>query len=407
MNPLVVTNCAAATMTACDAQTAAPYGLVENAAIAMSQGEINWAGPAAALPPPFAGWPREDLGARLVTPALIDCHTHLVYGGTRAREFEMRLSGASYAEISTAGGGIQSTVAATRAASDDTLIDQALARLDEMIAKGVGVVEIKSGYGLTIDDEIRLLRIARHLETLRPAKIKTTWLAAHAVPAGYGGGSDDYIDRVAIEGLKRAAAEGLVDAVDAFCETIAFTPQQVARVFECAQSLGLPVKLHAEQLSDQKGAVMATSYQALSCDHLEYLAPEDVDALARSQTVAVLLPGAFYTLGETKRPPIDALRAAGVRMAVATDCNPGSSPLTSLPLAMNMASTVFGLTPEEVLAGATRNAAAALALESDFGTLEAGKRAELVVWEAAHPSELAYRIGGPKVSGRITTMDAI
>lgn len=401
MTATVYDNCLLATM----ADGRRPYGLVSDAAFVAEAGRIAWLGASRDLPDAYAAAPTEDLGGRLVTPALIDCHTHLVHAGNRAAEFEMRLKGSSYQEIAGGGGGIAATVAATRAASDEELVEQSLVRLDRLIAEGVAVIEIKSGYGLTIADEIRMLRIARRLGDLRPVRIETTWLAAHTLPPEFPAEPDRYIDEVAIAGLERAAAEGLVDAVDGFCETIAFTPAQIERLFAKARALGLPVKLHAEQLSDQKGAVLAASYGALSADHLEYLAPEDARRLADADTVAVLLPGAFYTLGEAKPPPVAALRDAGVAMAVATDCNPGTSPLSSLLLAMNMGCTLFGLTPEEALAGTTRNAAAALGLDPEYGRIEAGARADLAVWEVRHPAELSYWMGGSPLDRRICSME--
>ncbi|KCZ88845.1 imidazolonepropionase [Hyphomonas johnsonii] len=378
------------------------YGLVSDAAFAVRNGRIIWAGELAHRPPETRHATAERLGGRLVTPALIDCHTHLVFGGNRAREFEQRLRGASYEEIARSGGGIVSTVTATRTATFDALVEQSLRRLDALLREGVAVVEIKSGYGLTIEDEMRMLRVARHLETLRPVKIMTTWLAAHAIPVEYAGRPDAYIDEIAVPGLGQAAAEGLVDAVDGFCENIAFTPAQIERVFKAASSLGLPVKLHAEQLSDQKGALLAARYSALSADHLEYLADTDVEAFAAAGTVAVLLPGAFYTLKETRLPPIDALRHHGVDIAIATDCNPGSSPISSILTAMNMACTEFTLTPEEALAGATRCAARALGLAGEYGEIAVGARAELAVWDAGHPSELSYWMGGSPLYKRLS-----
>jgi imidazolonepropionase len=380
----------------------ADYGLIPDAAFAIRGGRIAWTGKAEHRPAEFQGAPTESLDGRLVTPALIDCHTHLVFGGNRAREFEQRLHGASYEEIARSGGGIASTVAATRTASFDQLVEQSLRRLDSLISEGVAVVEIKSGYGLTIDDEIRMLRVARHLETLRPIKIRTTWLAAHAVPANYSGRPDAYIDEVAIPGLVQAAAKDLVDAVDGFCETIAFTPGQIERVFQAAQSLGLPVKLHAEQLSDQKGALLAARYSALSADHLEYLADADVEAFAAAGTVAVLLPGAFYTLKETRLPPVASLRDHGVAVAIATDCNPGTSPISSILTAMNMACAEFALTPEDALAGTTRCAAKALGLSGEYGEITIGAHAELAVWDVEHPSELSYWIGGSPLHKRLS-----
>jgi len=401
MSGRVFANCTLATMVAGDG----PYGLVGNAALAVNNGLIAWIGPASYLPQEYSDWQRHDLGGALVTPALIDCHTHLVFGGDRSHEFALRLGGASYEEIARSGGGIMSTVEATRAASDAQLLGSALHRVDDLMADGVAVIEVKSGYGLTIEHEMRMLRIAREIERRRPVRVRTTWLAAHALPPEYAGEADRYIDEVAIPGLERARAQGLVDAVDGFCEGIGFTPAQIRRLFECAAALGVPVKLHAEQLSDLKGAVLAAEFDALSADHLEYLAEEDVPRLAEAGTAAVLLPGAFYALRETRLPPIAALRANGVSMAVASDCNPGSSPLSSLRLAMNMACTLFRLTPEEALAGTTRNAAAALGLDEDCGTIAVGKRADLAVWDAPHPDFLSYWIGGDLLRGRIQAGD--
>jgi imidazolonepropionase len=371
----------------------APYGLVPLGAVCIEDGRIAWVGPTDEIPAAWMGAETEDFGGRLMTPALIDCHTHLVFGGNRAREFEMRLEGATYEEIARAGGGIVSTVAATRALSEDDLVAAALPRLDRLIAEGVGTVEIKSGYGLTVDDELKMLHAARRLGELRPVRVKTSYLGAHAVPPEYRGRPDAYLDDVVLPALDAAHAEGLVDAVDGFCEGIAFSPAQIARVFDRAAALGLPVKLHAEQLSDLGGAKLAASHGALSADHLEYLGGDGVAAMAASGTVAALLPGAFYFLRETKLPPVAGLREAGVPIALATDCNPGSSPMTSLLLAMNMGCTLFRLTPEEALAGVTRNAARALGLAGEIGTIEPGKRAEFAIWDVEHPAELAYRIG--------------
>ncbi|PHR25571.1 MAG: imidazolonepropionase [Hoeflea sp.] len=368
------------------------YGLVEQGAVAIRDGRIAWAGPAAELPGEFKLDESIDLEGRLVTPALIDCHTHVIHGGNRAREFEMRLEGASYEEVARAGGGIVSTVAATRAATQEQLLAHALPRVDAMIAEGVSTIEIKSGYGLDIDNELKMLRAARAVAEKRPVLIQTSYLGAHAVPPEYKGRPDAYIDEVCIPALEAAHAEGLVDAVDGFCEGIAFTPRQIARVFDKARALGIPVKLHAEQLSNLGGAKLAAEYDALSADHLEYATAEDAAAMAKAGSVAVILPGAFYTLRETAAPPIDAFREAGVPMAVATDCNPGSSPMSSLLLSMNMACTLFRMTPEEALAGVTRNAARALGLE-DTGQIKPGLRADLAVWDVEHPAELAYRIG--------------
>lgn len=366
----------------------APYGLIPNAAILLDGDTIVWVGAEADAPKVDA----VDLGGRLVTPGLIDCHTHLVHGGDRAREFEMRLKGASYEEVARAGGGILSTVTATRAASVEELVALALPRLDSLLAEGVSVVEVKSGYGLTIESELDMLRAARALETLRPVRIKTSFLAAHAVPPEYTDRADAYIDHVCLPVLHRAQAEGLVDAVDGFCEGIAFSPAQIDRVFAAAKALGLPVKLHAEQLSHLGGTELVARYGGLSSDHVEYATEADARAMAQAGTVAVLLPGAFYTLHETQRPPVDAFRRHGVPMALATDANPGSSPMFSLLLAMNMGCTLFRLTPEEALRGVTVNAARALGL-SDTGRIASGQRADLAVWNVNHPAELAYRFG--------------
>ena len=342
-----------------------------------------------------------DCEGRWITPGLIDCHTHLIHGGDRAREFEMRLAGASYEEIARAGGGIVSTMQATRAASKDELVDSALPRLDAMIAEGVTTVEIKSGYGLDTDSEIRMLRAARRLGEVRQIGVATTFLGAHALPPEYAGDADGYITRVADEMIPEIARLGLADAVDAFCEGIGFTAQQTARVFEAATKAGLPIKLHAEQLSNQHGAALAARYGALSADHLEHLDEDGVAAMARAGTVATLLPGAFYFMRETRLPPVDALRAAGVKIALATDCNPGTSPLTSPLLAMNMGATMFRLTVEECLLGMTRHAAAALGLSHEAGTLEADKRCDLAIWDIEHPAELVYRMGFNPLHARI------
>lgn len=383
----VITDARLATLTG-----TAPYGLVENGAVVVENGVIQWAGAQAEIPGEYEDADRTSLGGRLVTPALIDCHTHIVWGGNRAREFEMRLQGASYEEIARAGGGIVSTVKATRDASVEVLLAEALPRVDALIAEGVAVIEVKSGYGLDVQTELRMLRVARQIGHVRPVRIVTSFLGAHATPPEYLGRDDTYIDAVVIPTLRAAHAEGLVDAVDGFCEGIAFQPDQIARVFDAAAELGLPVKLHAEQLSNLGGATMAASYGALSADHIEYLDSDGVQAMAASGTVAVILPGAFYTLRETQAPPLDLLRQHNVPMALATDANPGSSPLTSLLLAMNMGCTLFRMTPEEALAGVTRNAAQALGLK-DCGVIAPGKRADLAVWDVQHPSELAYRMG--------------
>ena len=395
---ILLTNLTAATMQGSSGQGG--YGLIADAAIAVDADQITWVGPISALPAAQASLPRHDLQGRLVTPALIDCHTHVVFGGHRAAEFEMRLNGATYAEVARAGGGILATVTATRAASEADLTAQALARVDQMIAGGATTIEIKSGYGLTIADVQKMLRAARRIGQLRPVQVRTTHLAAHAVPPEYQTRADDYIAEIVLPSLHAAHAEGLIDAVDAFCEGIAFSAAQVERVFVVAQALGLPVKLHAEQLSDLKGAVLAARFNALSADHLEYLGADGVAAMARAGTVAVILPGAFYTLRETQAPPIAALRAAGVPMALATDCNPGSSPMTSLTLVMNMACTLFRMTPIEALQGVTTHAARALGL-SDRGTIAPGLRADLAVWQARHPAELSYRIGATPLHARM------
>lgn len=369
-----------------------PYGMIDDAAIVTSAGRIDWVGAQTDIPKDFANSPRTDLDGRLVTPALIDCHTHVVHGGNRATEFEMRLNGASYEEVARAGGGILSTVTATRAATEADLVAAALPFIDAMIGEGVSVIEVKSGYGLDRDTELRMLRAARQIATFRPVTVRTTFLGAHAIPPDYKDRADAYIDDVCIPTLRAAHAEGLVDAVDGFCEGIAFTTAQIARVFGAARDLGLPVKLHAEQLSNLGGAALAARCDALSADHLEYLNEAGVIAMANAGTVAVILPGAFYTLRETQSPPIDLLRQHGVPMAVATDMNPGSSPMTSILLAMNMACTLFRLTPEEALSGTTRIAARALGLP-DRGTLAPGQVADLAIWDCSHPVELSYRIG--------------
>lgn len=374
------------------------YGLLPGGAVAIDGERIVWAGPQAELPAEFAGWETHSAGGRLVTPGLIDCHTHLVFGGNRAREFELRLEGASYEQIAREGGGIVSTVAATRAATPEALIDEALPRLDTLLAEGVTTIEIKSGYGLDRDTELAMLRAARALAERRDVTVKTTFLGAHTTPAG--AEPDAYIDQVCIPALRAAQAQGLVDAVDGFCEGIAFDVRQIERVFDVAHELGLPVKLHAEQLSHLGGTAMAAARGALSVDHVEYATEDDARALAASGTVAVLLPGAFYAIRETQAPPVAAFRAHGVAMALATDCNPGSSPLTSLLLALNMGCTLFRLTPEEALLGVTAHAAKALGL-SDRGRIAAGLRADLAIWDVGHPAELAYRIGFNPLKARI------
>ncbi|MGX0974718.1 imidazolonepropionase [Roseovarius sp. MBR-51] len=368
-----------------------PYGLVLHGAILVDAGRIVWLGKDADVRKGYQG-PEEDLEGRLVTPALIDCHTHIVHGGNRSGEFEMRLNGASYQDVARAGGGIVSSVTATRAASEEMLLKGALRFVDALIAEGVCTIEVKSGYGLDIDTELKMLRVARSIEDVRDIRVKTTFLGAHAIPKEFGGRTLAYVQQVCIPTLNAAHAAGLVDAVDGFCEGIAFSPDDLEPLFARAQSLGLPIKLHAEQLSHLGGTQFAARYGALSADHLEYATNEDAKAMAQSGSVAVILPGAFYTLRETQMPPIDAFRAAGVPMALATDCNPGSSPLASVLLTMNMGCTLFRMTPEEALAGVTRHAARALGLD-DCGMLATGMRADLAVWDVEHPAELAYRIG--------------
>lgn len=376
------------------------FGLIDDGVIAVQDTHIAWVGPRTDLPAPYQDLEASDLEGRLVTPALIDCHSHVVFGGNRAAEFELRLNGASYEEVAKAGGGIVSTVAATRAASEDALLSDALTRVDAMIAEGVTLIEVKSGYGLDLDSEPKMLRVARAIASARQVDVRTTYLGAHATPPEYQGNPDAYIDDVCIPALRSAHAEGLVDAVDGFCEGIAFDTAQMARVFDVAAELGLPVKLHAEQLSNIGGAKLAAQHRALSADHLEYANESDAEAMAASGTVAVLLPGAFYTLRETQVPPVQAFREHHVPMALATDCNPGSSPMTSPLLALNMGSTLFRMTPLEALLGMTAHAAKALGVE-DRGRIVAGKRADLCVWDITHPAELAYRIGFNPLHARI------
>jgi imidazolonepropionase len=373
-----------------------PYGAIENAALALKDGCIAWAGPASALPADAQERAKQvyHMNGFWVTPGLIDCHTHLVYAGNRAGEFEMRLNGATYEEIARAGGGILSTVKAVRAADEDELYQQSVPRLKALQAEGITTVEIKSGYGLDTASELKMLRVARRLSREFPLTVSPTFLGAHALPPEYKDRPDHYIDLVVDEMLPAVAKEKLAVAVDVFCERIAFSREQTERVFKAAARHGLKVKLHAEQLSDQKGALLAAEYGALSVDHLEYLEADGIDALAKAGTVAVLLPGAFYFLHETRKPPVDLLRKAGIPMALSTDCNPGSSPSTSPLLMMNMACVLFGLTPAEALAGFTRNAASALGLADDRGTLEVGKKADLAAWDIAEPAELTYRMGG-------------
>ncbi|MBU0581667.1 MAG: imidazolonepropionase [Alphaproteobacteria bacterium] len=376
------------------AENAPGLGIVEAGAVAARDGRIVFAGPEADMPSGLGDGPDiKDCGGRWITPGLIDCHTHLVHAGNRANEFEMRLAGATYEEVARAGGGIVSSVKALRAASEDELVAQSLPRLDTMIAEGVTTIEIKSGYGLDLDNERKSLKAARRMGEERPVTVRSTFLGAHALPPEAAGDKDAYIQRVARDMLPAIAAAGLADAVDGFCEGIAFSPEQIATVFQAAQNLGLPVKLHADQLSNLGGAALAASFGALSVDHLEYTDKVGAIAMAGAGSVAVILPGAYYFIRETKKPPIDLFRGYGVKMAVATDCNPGTSPLTSLLLTMNMAATLFGMTVDECLAGVTREAARALGLLADTGTLEAGKSADLAIWDIESPAELVYRIG--------------
>ena len=375
-----------------------PFGQIERGALAIKGGRIAWVGPAADLPGAADALAAtvENVEGALVTPGLIDCHTHLVFGGDRAHEFDLRLNGASYEEIARAGGGIASTVGATRAADEDELLRQSLPRARALLRDGATTLEIKSGYGLELDTERRMLRVARRLGETLGLGVRTTFLGLHALPPAYRERRDDYVALVCDTMLPALAAEGLVDAVDAFCEGIGFSREETARVFERASALGVPVKLHAEQLSDLDGAALVARYGGLSADHLEHLSESGIRAMAAAGTVAVLLPGAFYALRETRLPPIEALRAHGVPIAIATDCNPGTSPLLSLRLAANMACTLFRLTPEEALRGVTVNAARALGL-ADRGTLAVGQRADLAVWKARAPAELCYWIGGDLV----------
>lgn len=378
----------------------AGYRLIEQASIAIEGDRIAWIGSNTDLPATYSSGPSRNLEGRLVTPGLIDCHTHIVYGGDRAREFEMRLEGASYEEIARAGGGILSSVRNTRAASEDELLSLALPRVDTLLAEGVTTLEIKSGYGLDVATELKMLRVARRIGKIRPVHVVTSWLAAHALPPEFKDDRSGYIDQVVIAGMDQGHAEGLIDAVDGFCEGIAFSVDEMKRIFEHARALGLPIKLHAEQLSNLHGSAMAAKHGALSVDHLEYLGQDGVAAMAKAGTVAVLLPGAFYTLRETQHPPLEALRNAGVPIALATDSNPGTSPLTSLLLAMNMGATLFRMTPAECLRGVTRNAARALGL-TDRGVLAPNARADLAIWDIQHPAELAYRIGFNPLHARI------
>ncbi|MDH3266623.1 MAG: imidazolonepropionase [Gammaproteobacteria bacterium] len=391
MNPswdLLLTDVHLATM----ADGTSSYGIVENGALAISGGNIAWLGQASDLPS-HDGCETRSLNGAWLTPALIDCHTHLVFAGNRAAEFEQRLRGASYEEIARSGGGIMSTVNETRAASNDDLSTATSARLHALKREGVATVEIKSGYGLNTETELRILQVARDLAASSGQSIRTTFLGAHAIPAEFKGKSGNYIDLVCNEMLPAAHDAQLADAVDAFCENIAFSTDEVARVFETAKAFDIPVKLHADQLTNSGGAALAASFGALSADHLEFTSDDGVMAMADAGTVAVMLPGAFLTLGETQLPPINAMRDSNVDIAIATDCNPGTSPICSIRAAMNLASTMFHMNPEECLAGVTRNAARALGLEQDRGTLEIGKRADIAAWNIGHPRELSYWMG--------------
>lgn len=376
------------------------FGLIEDGAIVLEGEQIVWVGAACDMPEIYRTADMNDICGRLVTPALIDCHTHVVFGGNRAAEFELRLNGASYEEVAKAGGGIVSTVQATRNSSEEMLLSEALQRVDALVSEGISLIEVKSGYGLDRETELKMLRVARKIAENRRVDVRTSFLGAHAVPPEYAGRPDAYIDEICIPTLRVAHAEGLIDAVDGFCEGIAFDTAQIGRVFDVAQELGLPIKLHAEQLSNIGGTQLAAKHGALSADHLEYANTEDAAAMASAGTVAVVLPGAFYTLRETQAPPIQAFRGHRVPMALATDCNPGSSPLTSPLLTMNMACTLFRMTPLEALLGMTAHAARALGL-SNRGRIVPGARADLCVWDAAHPAELAYRIGFNALHSRI------
>ena len=371
------------------ATMAGGYGIVDDGAVAVRDGRIAWVGPRSAAP---AASREHDCGGLWLTPGLVDCHTHIVHAGNRSDEWEARLNGASYEDIARQGGGIMSTVRATRAASEDELLRQSAPRIEALLAEGVTTLEIKSGYGLDLASEAKMLRAARRVGELLPVDVATTFLGAHALPPEFAGRADDYIDEICERMLPALAEAGLVDAVDAFCERIGFSHAQTARVFEAARRFDLPVKLHAEQLSDQGGAALVAEYGGLSADHLEHLSAQGAAAMARAGTVAVLLPGAYYFLRETVMPPLAMLREAGVPLAVATDCNPGTSPMTSLLLAMNMACTLWRMTPLEALLGVTANAARALG-RGDIGTLEPGKRADFALWDIARPADLAYAIG--------------
>lgn len=383
------------------------YGEILNGALAIKGGRIVWVGREEDVPEGWQAKGTHDGQGAWMTPGLIDCHSHIVYAGNRSNEFEARLNGVAYEAIARAGGGILSTVNATRAAGFDELLAQSLPRVKRLLAEGVTTLEIKSGYGLDIETEAKMLRVARHLGETLPVTVHTTFLGAHAVPPEFKGRTDDYITHICNDMLPALHAEGLVDAVDAFCENIGFTPAQTERVFTAAAQLGLPVKLHAEQLSDQNGAALVARFNGLSADHLEYLSEAGIAAMAAHGTVAVLLPGAFYFLRETKLPPLQALRDAGVPMAVSTDCNPGTSPMTSLLLAMNMACTLFKMTPQEALAGVTSHAARALGVHDTLGTLAVGQMADLALWQIARPADLAYAMGQNMCVGVVKAGQAV
>jgi imidazolonepropionase len=380
---------------ACIATCEQGYGLIETGAIAVRDGKIAWIGQLTDLPKKILDSANHiyDVSNRVITPGLIDCHTHIIYAGDRADEFEKRLQGISYEEMVRLGGGIQSTVNATRAASEESLLSDSYARAQTMIRNGTSVIEIKSGYGLNWETELKILRVAKQLEDSLPLTVKKTFLGAHTIPNEYHDSPDDYVDLICDEMIPRASRDGLADAVDVFCEKIAFNIKQTERIFQTAKNHGLSIKCHAEQLSHMGAAALAARYQALSVDHLEHITESDIQIIAQSATVAVLLPGAIYCLNETKRPPVDLLRAHGVPIALATDCNPGTSPIFSLPLIMNMACRLLGLTPEEALLGVTKYAAAALNLESSHGTLGLGKTADMAVWDICHPRDLSYYLG--------------
>jgi imidazolonepropionase len=377
-------------------------GVIESGAVAVRDGRIAFAGPQVELPAEWRnGARRVDCEGRWITPALIDCHTHLVFGGDRAHEFELRLKGATYEEIARGGGGILSTVSSTRAASEEELMRSALLRLDSLLAEGVGTIEVKSGYGLELAAERKSLRVARRLAMERNITIQATFLGAHALPPEFAANRAAYVAAVADEMIPTLASEGLIDAVDGFCEHIAFTPKEISRVFAAARKAELPVKLHADQLSNSGGASLAAKFAALSADHLEFASEEGLSAMAKASVTAVLLPGAYYVLRQRQAPPVDLMRKHRLPMAVATDCNPGTSPLTSILLALNMAATLFGLTVEECIAGATRNAARALGLAGETGTLETGKWADLAIWDIERPAELIYRLGFNPLHARV------